>query len=52
MREMSAIELETVCGGIDGYVSPMEWEGVSQWEWDELVRMLEEQNKRASGQQR
>ena len=50
MREMNAVELDTVCGGIDGYEPPMEWEGVSQWEWDELIRMLEDQNRRGSGQ--
>lgn len=44
MRGMSATEIEAVCGGIGNFEPPQQWEGVPQWEWDELMRLLERQN--------
>lgn len=46
MRGLSAAEIDAVCGGIDNYQPPMEWEGVPPWQWDELLRLIEDQNNK------
>ena len=44
MWELNAKEAELVFGGYTGSELPPP--GVSQWEWDQLLYMLEEQRKR------
>lgn len=50
MRGLNNGEIGQVHGGIGPEPSPPP-PGVSQWEWDQLRRMLEEQNKRNGQQQ-
>lgn len=51
MRNLNAAEIDGVAGAIgDGDEPPMvpQQEGVSSWEWDQLMELLEEQGKRGS----
>lgn len=51
MQVLNKTELTAVSGGIDDYVPPSRPPGVSQWEWDQLIRLLEEQKRRDRQQQ-
>lgn len=51
MRELNAMELCSVQGGLDGIEPPLQWQGISQAEWDQFIEFLEDQQRRNGSHQ-
>lgn len=49
MRGLNAIEVASVHGAGEEYPGPELKDGVSQWEWDQLIDFLEDQVRRNGG---